>query len=281
MSKLLALDIDKNKNYSFNELQIILSHIGQNRSYFFATIPPPLMHLIKESFESSNLSSDQRYKLMSMAEKITRSNSIIKKSYQTKGFIKDVINHHNSDARLELAITDTSHNNPIIKKFEDLDLNDDFNGPKSYSGSYEFEQLWPWLEFYVATAGQLIIMSANNEITDNIDRITTFGIFLQKLLKKIPGTLCKKITIYSVEKEPIHTKCFVDNDLFKRTMQQIINNSNLPEFGIKFFIVNKRDKKRIHSRRLITNHIYMKLDDDLGGKSANKEISVEPDPKKT
>ena len=52
----------------------------------------------------------------------------------------------------------------------------------------------------------------------------------------------KKITIYSVEKEPIHTKCFVDNDLFKRTMQQIVSNSNLPEFGIKFFIVNKRDK---------------------------------------
>ena len=275
----MALDLNLDKVYSFDQLQIILSNIGQNRSYFLLSIPPIISQQIYDFIKSKDLTSDQKNKLQVLSEKIITTNSIIKKHYKSEGFVKDVLEHSRKDKRLKLAISNSTKTHSPIKKYDDIDIPNDFNGPSSYRGSYEFNSLWPWLEFYIQTSGQVIILSANNEITDGIDKITRFGTFLKNLLEKIQGTLCKKITIYTVEKDADRTQCFTNNDLFEKTMKRIIGDSRLPEFGIKFLIVSKKDKKRIHSRRLITNHIYMKLDDDLGGYSDNKEITIETEPK--
>lgn len=277
----MAFDLNKDldKKYSFDQLLFILYNIGQNRSYFLLSIPPSIGEQINNFIKSQNFTSDQKNKLLVLGEKIFQSNSIIRKSYKSQGFVKDVIQHSKNDARLKLAISNREDAHKPIKNYDDIDILNDFNGPRSYQGSYEFESLWPWLEFYIKTSGQVIILSANNEITNSINNISKFGIFLKNFLTKIQNTLCKKITIYSAEKASQHTECFTNNDLFEKTMKKIIGHSKLPEYGIKFLVVDKKDKKRIHSRRLITNHIYMKLDDDLGGSSANKEITIETDSK--
>ena len=275
MSRLIS--IDPSAIQSIADLNLIRPFIGQTKSFFLAQTPKNWIQLLETN--AAQLDQNVQKKLREFLVKLKDENSIYRVDYRDKtdDFVKNAINHLKEDKHLQLVIANLFINESI-KSFADLN-DEDLEGPKSFHGQYDTDSIWHFLEIYAKTAGRLAIVSRHNNLFDAMNRPSRFSKYLRKLVEGVSGSGCHEIVIYTTRDEIKYSEQISEKNL-KESLAKILQGIKLPTYGVRMIVCDENanfNKTDLHERVIVTNHVVLRLSDDLGGRTKSQSISVETD----
>lgn len=281
MSRLIS--IDPSSIQSMSDFERIRPCLGQTKSFFLAQTPKSWLNLLKSNIEKFN-QNDQKKINEFFVWLQNENNSIFRVNYKdrTDDFIQNAIDHLNLDFRLKLVIARKSIPKYKIKTFSDI-TDEELDGPESFHGKFNPDAVWSFLELYAKTAGRLAIVSRHNNLFDSANNPSKFSRHLCNLVQGVAGSGCHEIIIYSERrlKDGKNFNSEQDSDeSLKSGLAHILMGKKLPTYGVRLIVCDEHAAYRntdLHERLIVTNHVVLRLTDDLGGGAKTQSISVEPD----
>lgn len=277
MSRLVS--IDPSAIQSMSDFERIRPCLGQTKSFFLAQTPNSWLNLLKANIE--NFSQNDQKKINEFFVYLqNENNSIFRVNYKdrTEDFLQNAIDHIKTDRRLKLVIANKTVPPYNIKTFLDT-TDDELDGPESFHGTYDVDKVWFFLELYAKTSGRLAIISRHNNLFNSVNKPKKFSEHLRQLVNGVTGSGCHEIIIYSKKDTGLQEQD--SNESLKKGLAEILRGLKLPTYGVRFIVCDETNSHDtdLHERLIVTNHVILRLSDDLGGGTKSQSISVEPDSK--
>jgi hypothetical protein len=277
MSSLLAINPEAINNWE--QIRLLKSSIGQSRQFFLSELPPSFALDIKQS---KLLSEIDKHKIISYLEYLQKESALYRLnslSFDKTNFISSIQKVIKRESRLSLVVSNETLSEKI-KSFDDLD-NNDLRGPVAFSGKYTPDALWDFIEFYARTSKRLAIVSRYNHLLSrDCKRNSKFYDHLVKLIEGIQNSACYELLIYTKEDPGFQEQN--DITVIEAQLKKALGRNRLPQYGIHYFICEDNNygyqNTSLHERHIVTNHVVLNLNDDLGGGSVNQGIQISTDP---